>query len=1217
MGYYYDNLINIHSLSKTLCFQLKPVGETQSNIDKNGIVVKDQQIYEKYFEAKSIFDRFHRNHIEYILSKDNAQKLGIDWRELYRNYIQYKADKKSKEWLNGSREARAKISNSLADGGSISTKEIVKEAKEKGAYLGYPFEGQEKEVLKAFEGFDGYFSHYNESRKNIYKKQGHGSVSRRAIDDNFSRYADNIVLFNKLPETIKKEIEKAPVFGNSDISSAVVFDPAKYFSFLSQNGIDTYNLILGGKTTDEKTKIKGINEILNEQYQKGELKEKKVFKILYKQILNDKSSFSYTGASYESDADILAAVKSYSESLQDHINKTSQIFLDALRNEKETDSIFILDRHLNSLSNCLYGRFDKIRKSLDSSKKEYYSIKEISECLEDDTCILTRFADKLEEKDQEIFKTFEQLGDQLKSERITSWIEIKTHLDSIQETERLLKTLTTVSKTREGETNEDCPDKDAYFYEIFENYYSVFEANITIYNAVRNYATKKPYKTEKIKLNFENGQLANGWDKNKEPDSRTIILRRDDLYYVGIYGKKCSKDDFLLEMPTESGSLEKMVYKQIPNAAKYLSIKQIRPQNPPVDIVRYLEKNSKNLTRSELNKLIGYVTNEFIPNYDKIKNKTTGECYFDFKFKKASEYENWTEFCLDVDRQAYALRWLHIDPKQVDRLVKEGKLYLFELYNSDMSDKAHGKEKLFTMYFKNLFTEENLKHPNYRLSGGAELFYQAKSNVDNPFIHKKGSILFNKKKTDGSIIGDEEIKSLYAEINSGTDIESLRTKHPDVVFKMANYDIIKNRRYLQDHYEIHLPISFNNLSDNAINIDKYVAEKLLKDPSINIIGIDRGERNLLYMTVIDQKGNLLEQRSLNTVNGFDYHKKLGLIESERDFARKNWGEISKISDLKKGYLSVVINEIIQSMLKYNAVVVLEALNSGFKRVRSGITEKSIYQQFEVALVKKLNYVGLKDRGAKGGYQLAKMPKNISDLDKKNQVGALFYVPAAYTSKIDPRTGFSNLFTSEYTKYRSKEKSADFFSRFERISYNENLDCFEFEFKYSKFPAIKTKDYTDHWTICTVGKERIVHIKDGNYDRSEFVDVTERIKMLFANHNIPLNGDLKKAILSVDDADFFKTLIWLFKTVVALRYEDKENDFILSPIVTNGKWFDSRHAEDGEPIDGDANGAYHIALQGLRMISRIDPESLSVENDKKGESRHNYLEFCLEKKWKIQ
>lgn len=123
---------------------------------------------------------------------------------------------------------------------------------------------------------------------------------------------------------------------------------------------------------------------------------------------------------------------------------------------------------------------------------------------------------------------------------------------------------------------------------------------------------------------------------------------------------------------------------------------------------------------------------------------------------------------------------------------------------------------------------------------------------------------------------------------------------------------------------------------------------------INIIGLDRGERNLIYATVINQNGDILECKSFNTVShtssnvnyDVDYHEKLELKELEREAARRSWNTVSKIASLKEGYLSSVIHELAKLMIKHNAIIVLENLNMGFKRVRGGIAERSVYQKFE-------------------------------------------------------------------------------------------------------------------------------------------------------------------------------------------------------------------------------------------------------------------------------
>ena len=74
----------------------------------------------------------------------------------------------------------------------------------------------------------------------------------------------------------------------------------------------------------------------------------------------------------------------------------------------------------------------------------------------------------------------------------------------------------------------------------------------------------------------------------------------------------------------------------------------------------------------------------------------------------------------------------------------------------------------------------------------------------------------------------------------------------------------------------------------------------LKDnPDVNIIGIDRGERHLIYLTLINQRGEIVKQKTFNTVNQFNYQEKLTQRENERDEARKSWASIGKIKDLKE------------------------------------------------------------------------------------------------------------------------------------------------------------------------------------------------------------------------------------------------------------------------------------------------------------------------------
>lgn len=69
----------------------------------------------------------------------------------------------------------------------------------------------------------------------------------------------------------------------------------------------------------------------------------------------------------------------------------------------------------------------------------------------------------------------------------------------------------------------------------------------------------------------------------------------------------------------------------------------------------------------------------------------------------------------------------------IDKLVDEGKIYLFQLYNKDFSPHSNGTPNLHTLYFKMLFDERNLEDVVYRLNGEAEMFYRPASiKYDKP-----------------------------------------------------------------------------------------------------------------------------------------------------------------------------------------------------------------------------------------------------------------------------------------------------------------------------------------------------------------------------------------------------------------------------------------------------------------------------------------------------
>ena len=503
---------------------------------------------------------------------------------------------------------------------------------------------------------------------------------------------------------------------------------------------------------------------------------------------------------------------------------------------------------------------------------------------------------------------------------------------------------------------------------------------------------------------------------------------------------------------------------------------------------------------------------------------------------------------------------------------------------------------MHTLYWKALFDEQNLADVIYKLNGQAEIFYRKKSIDATHPTHPANRPVQNKNKDN------KKKESLF------------------------EYDLIKDRRYSVDKFMFHVPITMNFKSSGSENINQQVKEYLQLANDTHIIGIDRGERHLLYLVVIDMHGNIKEQFSLNEiVNTYkgniyhtNYHDLLEAREEERLKARQSWQTIENIKELKEGYLSQVVHKITQLMVKYHAIVVLEDLNMGFMRGRQKV-EKQVYQKFEKMLIDKLNYLVNKQAniteagGLLNAYQLTSKFDSFQKLGK--QSGFLFYIPAWNTSKIDPVTGFVNLLD---TRYQNVEKAKAFFSKFDAIRFNQDKDWFEFNLDYNKFGE-KAEGTRTRWTLCTQGK-RIYTFrnedKNSQWDNIE-IDLTSEMKSLLELYHIDIQGNLKEAINSQTDKSFFTKLIHLLKLTLQIRNSitRTETDYLISPVADeDGEFYDSRSCGPELPKNADANGAYNIARKGLMLIRQIK-EAKELDKIKFDISNKAWLNFAQQKPYK--
>ena len=541
------------------------------------------------------------------------------------------------------------------------------------------------------------------------------------------------------------------------------------------------------------------------------------------------------------------------------------------------------------------------------------------------------------------------------------------------------------------------------------------------------------------------------------------------------------------------------------------------------------------------------------------------------------------------------------------------------------------------MYLKNLFSEENLKDIVLKLNGEAEIFFR-KSSIKNPIIHKKGSILVNRtyeaeeKDQFGNIqivrktIPENIYQELYKYFNDKSDKElsDEAAKLKNVVgHHEAATNIVKDYRYTYDKYFLHMPITINFKANKTSFINDRILQYIAKEKDLHVIGIDRGERNLIYVSVIDTCGNIVEQKSFNIVNGYDYQIKLKQQEGARQIARKEWKEIGKIKEIKEGYLSLVIHEISKMVIKYNAIIAMEDLSYGFKKGRFKV-ERQVYQKFETMLINKLNYLVFKDisitenGGLLKGYQLTYIPEKLKNVG--HQCGCIFYVPAAYTSKIDPTTGFVNIFKFKDLTVDAKR---EFIKKFDSLRYDSEKNLFCFTFDYNNFITQNTVMSKSSWSVYTYGvriKRRFVNGRFSN--ESDTIDITKDMEKTLEMTDINWRDghDLRQDII---DHEIVQHIFEIFRLTVQMRnslseLEDRDYDRLISPVLNeNNIFYDSAKAGDALPKDADANGAYCIALKGLYEIKQITEnwkEDGKFSRDKLKISNKDWFDFIQNKRY---
>lgn len=1322
----FDNFTNQYELSKTLRFELKPVGPlifnkksgkeitmTEKLLLDNRVFEKDEKIANSYKEAKKWFDKTHREFIDESLKK--LALLVKDYEDFEQKFFIWKANKNKKnasELEKIAKKLRLKICDQfdktaeewrdsyakIIDKNNLENKKEKKQAEKKlkkiktlkGMDLFFKVEVFDflknkypeatinaKNVFNPFNRFGGYFDKFHETRKNFYKDDGKtGRIPTRIIKDNLQKFLENKKVFE---EKYKGKYQEIFIDKEKQIFTLEYFNQC-----FTQRQIDEYNDTIA----EIKSKINKFRQN-NLEIAKADLP---FFKILFKQILGQSKKHQTeqdTFIEIIENKDVFSILQKFITENREYIPKAQTLFKKFIQSQKQKNddfdikNIYVASRFLNTINKWFAGwniirniLREELKLKFDQKKLPDFvsilSIKNALQKLHKNTNAGDLFREDFEniyKNEEDFYQIFIKIWEEEFNQRSENYnTETKNIEKIIQEdkeykpnkkgklrndregkihNEKILDYANSalaiyqmikyfsLEKGKGREWNPDGLDEDQKgdFYGEFNKYYE--NVNTWKYfNEFRNYLTKKPYSEEKTKLNFGNSTLADGWDKNKESDNSCVILRKKGKYFLGLMHKDYNdifkdKNKIKMEEDCGNGFYEKMDYKQIADSSKDIhnlvlmkdkSVQRFTKMKKkqeywPGEIT--IIKQKKSYTKEYFRR------NDFEVFVNYMKKCAVGYWKdFKFNFSPTENYKNIKDFTDEINHAGYKISFKKkISDKYISEKIENQELYLFQIYNKDFElDSSiapqnyvfkgkEGKQNLHTIYWDALFSDKNLEETILKLNGQAEIFFRKGS------IKEKEQIITKKNKIDKD---NHKGERAY-----------------------------KFNRYTENKILFHCPITLNFAKNNKGINEKLRKEILVNNGKINIIGIDRGEKNLAYYSVVNQQGDILDMDSFNKIKErkdkkpTDYHKKLDELEKDRDWQRKSWQEIAKIKEMKMGYISQVVKKICDLIIKYNAIVVFEDLNIGFKRGRFAI-EKQVYQNLELALARKLNYLVFKNvQENEAGhhlkaYQLTPKIDNFQDIGR--QCGIIFYIPASYTSAICPVCGFRKNISTPVGKL---EKNKELVEKFE-IYYEKEKDRFKISYERKDFykdekqnkkkgeiKLFEDKELKNNFTFYS-NVERLRYQRNKNNrggetkDRNphkEFKDLFEKNQIDFENHN-NVSAKIKEG--KFENENFYKPLIYLLSLILQLRNSktvkdkdgttnEKENrDFIHCPFCyfhSENNWLGLDKKYKGIEkfyFNGDANGAYNIARKGSLVLQKIN----KIKKVKGGLEKIDYTDLTI-------
>ena len=1315
-----EQFTNLYSLSKTLRFELKPIGKTAETFNKwieemdndeldihnnSNLFAMDRNIKEAYLTIKPIMDRLHEQFIEMALLSEEAKQIDFsEYLEAYRkknvNAAMEKELRKAfiKPFQYAGRYFIKEVSKTLKNGKEIKIKkdkffECLTDAKMYN-YL----QSNVKEIAKQndideltldkhirqLNGFWGYLDGYNQNRENYYEvdKEASTAVTTRIVHENLPTFCSNALRFEKRMEEylniyryLKENSRETKIKNRKgeevDVEAITeeIFQINHFNECLAQSQIEEYNRIIGNYNmlinlynqlrSDDKG-FKKIDEFEKLYKQIGCGKKKSMFAVLIKdkhsELKEHQKKAEDNGEAILTVQTLLQRARSAGDSMFKKNKDTAEIktvpeFIQFLQGCQDWKGIYMSSAAVNKISNLYFANWHSIKDKLkeaksdacityDKKREEPIKLRDAVELSglfeaidteqsehffkdslfkDDDTNAYHGILNKdftpsknlinllcfdiekninafLDESDNIIaLKKYKDENNQTGLEDKTIK-QIKDWFDAATDAMRIVRYFAVRKSKMKGSI------PNATMEQALNNLlYSDGLQWVKWYDLIRNYLTKKPQddtKENKLKLNFGTSSLLGGWSDGQEKTKAATLLKYYNEMYLCVLKSKSIFDTTKDDNP---------IYKTTKTDASRLILRNLKFQTlagkgflgengvsygdmgkeDPVKAIQCLQKIIKERYVSKYPLLEKFVQNTYSDKtkFDAEITETLKECYI----------------C-----QFVPINWNLVTEKQNNE-----ELFLFKIQCKDYKQESTGKKDLQTMYWEDVLADGS-KH---QLCAGAEIFMREPVAQESPIIHRVGSKIVNKRNNAGNTIPDQIYREIYSYANGKTKELSTETRtyldEQKVVIKDVKHEIIKDKRfYGETKYMFHCPIKLQFEAKDpkyAFSVvNNIITNSLQKTDNLHFIGIDRGEKHLVYSCTIDKYGKIVKCNHHDNINGTDYVQKLEAIASERIIAKKNWQAQNKIKDLKNGYISHVVHHLVEETIKDDgkiaphAYIVLEDLNTEMKRGRQKI-EKQVYQNLETALAKKLNFVV--DKNAKPGeigsvskaLQLTPPINNYQDIEGKKQFGVMLYTRANYTSITDPATGWRK--TIYIKNGKEEDIRNEILSKFDDFGF----DGQDYFFEYTEANAgHKWRLYSGkNGESLPRFQNKKQMLQDKNVWVPEIINVVKILDNLFANFDKAksfkkqINGGVKLKKIDGRNETAWQSLRYALDIIQQIRNTGKketDDNFLYSPGRKNGEHFDTRNYESNGELseirDGDANGAYNIARKGLIMDAHI-------------------------------